>query len=118
MSLEDKVKWVEREDREISSLDFYREHYDSLPRRQLRNKDPNLYRRLKKDGFLEFVPTVKRDFGDNPVAYYTERYKGLTRGQLKKKDPGLYERIKRDGFLKFVPKMANMKPFEKIHKLY
>jgi len=95
---------VAQEHREFGDnpVGYYRKHYDSLTRGQLKKKDPGLYARLWMDGLLEHVPTASR-FGDNPVEYYRKHHGGLTRGQLQKEDPSLYQRLWRDGLLEHVP---------------
>ena len=107
MNLEDKVKWAGREEKGISPVDFFRQHYDdNTTRSQLARQDFALYKILSGRGLLdEAIPNFNqkssekgkvggsvgtRDFGDDPIAYYSEHYDGLTRGELSKKDPSLY----------------------------
>lgn len=116
MGLEDKIRWAERENKEMNPLDFFREHYDdSITRSRLARQDHGLYRILTRKGLLDqAIPQAddqavargkksKRNFGDDPLAYYQEHYAGLTRGQLKKKDQSLYCRLHQDGLLSHLP---------------
>ena len=102
-NLESKVKWADREDKNISPLEFYRQNYDSnMTRGELSKKDAGLYQKLWREGLLEEVPVVESRFGDDPLEYYRQNYKGMTRGQLQKKDPSLYQKLWRDGLLEEV----------------
>ena len=56
-SLEDRVRWVKREDKNQNPIDFFREHHAGLTRGELAKQDPSLYKRLRRDGLLEHVPT-------------------------------------------------------------
>ena len=56
-SLEDRLKWNRNIAKTINPIDFYKEHHAGLTRGQLRERDPSLYQRLRKDGLLDNVPT-------------------------------------------------------------
>ena len=106
MALEDRVKWVERADKNQNPLDFFRQYYDSSTTRgKLSKQDHSLYQRLRREGLLDQIPLQQehRDFGTDPMAYYQEHYVGLTRGQLRQQDHSLYERLRREGLLDNVP---------------
>lgn len=123
MSLENRVKWAEREIKEIDPLDFFRDYYKGeITRTQLAREDFSLYRILsRKDLLKEAIPNfdkgasetgkiggsaVARNFGDDPVVYYTEHHEGLKRGQLQKENQSLYKRLRRDGLLEHVPTVS------------
>ena len=106
-SLEDIVKWNRYIAQTVNPVDFYKEHYDGMTRGQLQKQDPRLYRKLRREGLLDLVPTSKRDFGSDPLKYYKERYADITRGQLELQDPNLYRRLRRDGLLGSVPTKFN-----------
>ncbi len=117
-SLEDKVKWAEREDKNQNPLEFFRQHYNpGTTRSRLSREDFSLYRILSRRGVLdEAIPdfdieksyrgkSIERisRFGNDPITYYQQHHAGLTRGQLQKQDPVLYERLRRNGLLENVP---------------
>lgn len=118
-TLEEKVKWAEREDRGRDPLNFFREKYpDGVTRARLARQDFSLYRILHRRNLLDraipefdtktaqrmrLVGRANGGFGDDPLGFYRQHYPGLTRGQLGKKAPGLYERLMMDGLLGEVP---------------
>ena len=123
MALEHRIRWIEREDKDIDPLEFFRENYDSgITRTQLSKSDFSLYRTLSRRGLLDdAIPDFDADvakrlgeaarnaehpskYGDDPVAYYHEHYQGMTRGELHKKDSGLYQRLRRGKLLGEVPR--------------
>lgn len=120
MSLEDKVRWVNRKNKGKDPLQFFREHYNpDTNRTQLAREDSSLYRILSRRELLdEAIPEFDqkasergkvggsagtRDFGDDPVAYYKKHYDGLTRGQLHDEDRTFYDRLGTEGLLEHVP---------------
>ena len=122
MALEHRIRWIEREDKDIDPLEFFRENYDSgITRTQLSKSDFSLYRTLSRRGLLDdAIPDFDADvakrlgeaarnaehpskYGDDPVAYYHEHYQGMTRGELHKKDSGLYQILWRGKLLGEVP---------------
>ena len=105
-SLEDIVKWNRDIAQTVNPIDFYKEHYAGMTRGKLKMLDPNLYRKLRRDGLLEHVPTSIRLLGDQ-LEYYQLHYAGMTRGKLRMLDPSLYQSLRRDGLLEHVPTKFN-----------
>ena len=88
------------------ALEIYEFHYFGLTRGSLQRKNPGLYKRLRKDGLLKFVPTKPRtirDYGNDPREYYKEHYEGFSRGKLRYIDPVFYSLLLRRGLLSGVP---------------
>lgn len=123
MSLEDKVKWVDREDRNQSPLEFFRQHYDtSKTRASLSKTDNSLYailskRRLLNDAIPHFdvkaSETGKKSrtitkYGSDLVDYYNTHYPGLTRAQLMQQDPTFYSRLKKAELVDKIPGLSRV----------
>ncbi|OYT40718.1 hypothetical protein B6U80_02465 [Candidatus Pacearchaeota archaeon ex4484_26] len=88
------------------ALAYYKKHYLGLTRGELAQKDVGLYKRIREEGLLKYIPRKYRNFG-NPLSYYKKHYPKLTRGKLRKKDKALYRRLRKDGLLKEVSLAKN-----------
>ena len=53
MGIEEKVRNL------TDLLAYYKENYPGMSRGQLSQKDNSLYRRLRRDGLLQFIPLKK-----------------------------------------------------------
>tara|TARA_Y100000310_G_scaffold228802_1_gene231132 strand:- start:561 stop:1088 length:528 start_codon:yes stop_codon:yes gene_type:complete len=110
-TLEEKVRWAQREDKGMDPLDFYREYHNGLTRGQLIKEDSGLYQRLWKDKLLEHIPKGKtggprknEDFCKYPLTYYRKYYGDLTQGELKMRNKKLYKALIREGLMGQIPR--------------
>ncbi len=114
--LEARVRWAEREDKNQDSWEFYLEYYKEVTRAHLYILDAPLWYKLKKDGYLQRVPTVKgrsvpwRPWSQiNLLTYLNEHFRDVPRGKLQKLDPAFYQKLRQAGLLRHVPTVYNVK---------
>lgn len=101
-TLEEKVRWADREDKNKDPLEFFRENYGNGTRRaELAQQDFALYRILLRKELLDIA--IPSRFGADLLAFYREHYSGMTRGQLYKENRSLYQRLLYAGLLEEVP---------------
>lgn len=123
LSLEQRVKWAEREDRAKDPIEFLVENYpDGVTRTQLSESDSGLYRIISRRGQLDqaipyFDEKASRKasvnfrkarlnrsrFGHDPLKYYHDNYENVSREQLGTIDLALRDRLRRDGLLNRIP---------------
>ena len=104
MTLEHKVNWSDVKYKYDSPLALYETHYSGVTRGVLRNQNFGLYMKLRRDGTLAKVPTIKPNgVTEDPLTVYHRDYAGITRGELKKTNPNLYVRMWRHNVLDEVP---------------
>lgn len=114
-TLEQRVKWARREDRDKDPVDFLRENYpENITRSRLAQEDSALYRIISRHNRLdEAIPHYNKrsseawretrlrvtPWGLNPRAYFKRHYSHLGRKELRKQVLGLYERARAEGWL-------------------
>jgi hypothetical protein len=104
MTLEHKINWSDVKHKYDSPLAFYEQHYSGVTRGVLRYQNFGLYMKLRRDGILAQVPTIKPvESIEDPLKIYHRDYTGMTRSELKKANPALYVRMWRHDVLQEVP---------------
>ena len=114
-TLEQRVKWSKREDKNNDPVDFLRENYpETITRSKLADEDPTLYRIISRHNRLdEAIPDYDKrssetwretrlnvtPWGLNSRAYFKRHYAHLGRTELRKQVLGLYKRARTEGWL-------------------
>ena len=114
-TLEQRVKWSKREDKNNDPVDFLRENYpENITRSKLAQEDGALYRIISRHGRLdEAIPDYDKrsseiwretrlratPWGLNSRAYFKRHYAHLGRTELRKQVLGLYKRARTEGWL-------------------
>ena len=114
-TLEQRVKWSKREDKNKDPVDFLRENYpETITRSKLADEDPTLYRIISRHNRLdEAIPDYDKrssetwretrlratPWGLNSRAYFKRHHANLGRTELRNQVLGLYERGRAEGWL-------------------
>ncbi len=97
--------WKDKSNEEV--LEYYKENYDGLKRKELYEVDHGLYLVLQKRGLLENIPRAKRSWekmsDEDLLGYYRNHYNGQPEHALKKIDPGFHRKLWERNLLDRIP---------------